>query len=130
MRVTYYTMDVIVKTSSSDVHAISDPFLYNNLLTEDVPKLSIRRSNSTPTMMDWCYITTSLTHKQGLASPLRKKKSIEPLGSVSCHERMVSPKRTNTSSRRRPMRRGNTNSLINIEERKAFLENSLQHSFH
>jgi hypothetical protein len=83
-------MDTIVKTSSNDVHAISDPFLYNNLLTEDVPKLSIRRSNSMPTMMDWCYITTSLTHKQGLASPHRKKKSIEPLGSVSCHERMVS----------------------------------------
>ena len=70
------------------------------------------------------------TNGNGLASPHQKKKSIDPLGSVSCHERMVSPKRTNTSSRRRPMRRGNTNSLINIEERKAFLENSLQHSFH
>ena len=70
------------------------------------------------------------TNGNGLASPHQKKKSIDPLGSVSCHERMVSPKRTNISSRRRPMRRGNTNSLINIEERKAFLENSLQHSFH
>jgi hypothetical protein len=58
-----------MKTSSSDIHSISDPFVDNNLLTEDVPKQSIRRSNSTPTMMDWCYITTSLTHKQ---QPIQK----------------------------------------------------------
>jgi peptide methionine sulfoxide reductase MsrB len=65
-----------------------------------------------------------------LASPGRKNKSVDPLGSYSCHERIVSPKKINTGSRRRPMRRGNTNSLINIKERKAFLEISLQHSFH
>jgi len=62
--------------------------------------------------------------------PHRNKISVDPLGSVSCHERMVTQTKTNTNSRRRPMRRGLTQSLVNIEERKAFLENSLQHSFH
>ena len=63
--------------------------------------------------------------------PRRKKNSVDPLGSVSCHERLMTPKsRTNTSSRRRPMRRGSTNSLVSIEERKTFLEDSLKVSFH
>lgn len=62
--------------------------------------------------------------------PRRKNITVDSLGSVSCHERMVTPTKSNTNSRRRPMRRGLTQSLVNIEERKAFLENSLQHSFH
>ena len=64
-------------------------------------------------------------------SPRRKKNSVDPLGSVSCHERLMTPtSRINTSSRRRPMRRGSTNSLVSIEERKTFLETSLKVSFH
>jgi len=62
-----------------------------------------------------------------LLPPCRKIISFDPLGSVSCHERMMTPTKTNTSSRRRPMRRGSTQSLVNIEERKDFLERSFQH---
>lgn len=55
-----------------------------------------------------------------------KTRGKDPLGSVSCHERMLSPSnKMVTNRRRRPMSRGNTISRINIEERKAYLEEAL-----
>lgn len=52
---------------------------------------------------------------------------LPPRGNRSCHEPMTTP-----PSRRRPMRRGGTNSRIDIEKRKAYLENTLnlKVSFH
>uniref|UniRef100_A0A7S4AJM4 MsrB domain-containing protein n=1 Tax=Pseudo-nitzschia australis TaxID=44445 RepID=A0A7S4AJM4_9STRA len=54
------------------------------------------------------------------------------VGSVSCHERMMTPPNTTRTnfSRRRPMRRGGTISQINIEERKICLSDTLQFSLH
>lgn len=65
------------------------------------------------------------SHRKNSDPPNRKKKAHDPLGSVSCHERMISPTtKTKAKSRRRPMRRGHTDSLIDVEERKAYLEDA------
>mmetsp|Transcript_16011 Transcript_16011/g.44273 ORF Transcript_16011/g.44273 Transcript_16011/m.44273 type:complete len:491 (+) Transcript_16011:338-1810(+) len=60
----------------------------------------------------------------------RGRNAHDLVSSVSCHERIMSPSDVQTNTRRRPMRRGNTNSRINIEERKAFLQGALQLSFY
>eukprot|EP00536_Pseudo-nitzschia_multiseries_P004266 jgi/Psemu1/302466/fgenesh1_kg.70_\ len=61
---------------------------------------------------------------------LGRGRNAQDIVANSCHDRIMTPSDVQTNTRRRPMSRGNTNSRINIEERKAFLRDALQLSFH
>lgn len=71
-------------------------------------------------------ISTSM-HSGGF---LGRGRNAQDIVANSCHDRIMTPSDVQTNTRRRPMSRGNTNSRINIEERKAFLRDALQLSFH